>query len=155
MVLLDRQNFRFKPRRAFDPVGRVLSLQRLWNARFLGCRYCGGFSSFFNVLLKFFCKVSCGEAQKPKVVRHLDFVCANCVLTVWWFAVNSSRVFSDFMASRLYLRCSIRRDVLPSFCLHGSLECLGMFQTGWGTLKGWVGCVLGCEIARGRGCCLE
>ena len=77
MVLLDRQNFRFKPRRAFEPGGKVLFLHRLWNARFLGCRYCGGVSIFFSVLLKFFCKVSSGEAQKPKDVRHFVFVCVS------------------------------------------------------------------------------
>jgi hypothetical protein len=72
---------------------------------------------FFNVLLKFFCNVSSGEAQKPKDVRHFASVCANCVLTVWWVVGNRSCVFSNLLAERLCLRCAIRHEELPSFCL--------------------------------------
>jgi len=117
MVLLERQNFKFNPRRAFEPGGNVLFLQRLWKARFLGCRYCGGVLSFFNALLKFFCKVSSGEAQKPKDVKHFVFVCANCVLTMCWVVGNRSCISSNLLAERLYLRCAMRREEPLSFCL--------------------------------------
>jgi hypothetical protein len=31
------QNFRFRPNNSLQPIGKVLSEQRLWKARFVGC----------------------------------------------------------------------------------------------------------------------
>ena len=44
MLLDDRQNFRFRPKSSFVPVGSFRVLHRLWNAKFLGCSQdCKGF----------------------------------------------------------------------------------------------------------------
>jgi hypothetical protein len=38
VILLDeRQNFKFRPNSSFVPAGSFCVLQRLWNAKFLGC----------------------------------------------------------------------------------------------------------------------
>ncbi len=46
IVLLARQNFKFKPRSALEPGGTKLSLQRLWNARILVVGIAKGCQSF-------------------------------------------------------------------------------------------------------------
>jgi len=53
IVLEARQNFRFKPKSSLEPGGSLLTLQRLWKVKFLGCRkrwegaFCIATSKFF------------------------------------------------------------------------------------------------------------
>jgi len=73
ILLLDKQYFRFKPKRALVPVGSLVSFQRLWKVRFVGC--CKGFVLRFCVmLLKFCCSWSLAFAWNPKVFRQYCLV---------------------------------------------------------------------------------
>ena len=63
------QNFRFRPNNSLQPIGRVLSEQRLWKARFVGCwNKCE--AGCLTALLKLVCMFKSGFDMKPKVARQ-------------------------------------------------------------------------------------
>ena len=62
---------------------------------------------------------------------------------------NGGCISFSLFAERLYRRCAVRREELPSFCLDWDLKALGMFRTGWNMLWGCSDCVSGGEIVCG------
>jgi len=78
-----RQNFRFKPKSSLEPGGRLLTLQRLWKVKFLGCRKRWE-GALCIATSKFFWRVVFGSAMNPKLVRHLFSTdCSNgCVCRI-------------------------------------------------------------------------
>jgi hypothetical protein len=131
-----RQNFKFKPSSVLVPVGSCYFLQRLWNVRFLGCKNVGDGKAAIAVL-KFFCRVKVGLAQKPNLVKQFHSVkCSIFVVLVIWYRSES------FCLACLFARlCITLLDFVVNFsCFDDDFD----LDSGRGFLLWfWFGCRLG------------
>jgi len=82
IVLEARQNLKFKPKSSLEPGGSLLTLQRLWKVKFLGCRKRWE-GALCIATSKFFWRVVFGSAMKPKLVRHLFLVSRSYGWVCW------------------------------------------------------------------------
>jgi len=104
-VLDAKQNFRFRPRSFFVPIGNFCLVQRLWNVKFIGWQWEGDRVSAIAIL-KFCCSVFDVFAMKPKFWRQRSL--EKC--RAWFVLMFVSLCGSKDLKRRFFRRWEVLLD---------------------------------------------